>query len=110
MLRDVEDVCKDHLRNGSSAVCRNIGDDDTPFFGSFGIDNVISGGEHSDVFQIGQGGYGFCVEHNFVCQQYVCSGSALQYFGRGGTVVNGAFSQTFQFLPREVSGIGGIAV
>ena len=110
LLGDVEDVREDHLRDGRGAVCRDIGNDDAPLFGSGGIDDVVSGGKYADVFQVGQGCDGRRIEHDFVRQQDICSGCTFKYFGGGGTFVNGTFAQAFQFVPGEVSGVGGVAV
>ena len=104
-LGDVEDVGKNHLRNGRGAVCRDVGDRDTPFFGSGGINDVVSGGKYADVFQLGQGCDGCCIEHYFVRQQDVCSGSTFKHFGRGGTVVNGTFAQALQFVQERSPGL-----
>ena len=110
LLGYVEDVRKDHLGYGRGAVCRDVGDDNAPFFGSGNIDNVVSGGKDADVFQMGQRSYGICVEHNFIGQQNIRSGSAFRNFRRCSAVVNNALSQTFQFVPGKISGIGGITV
>ena len=57
LLGDIQDMCKYHLSYGSGAVCGNIGNNDTAFFGSSRIDNVVSGSQYTDIFQFGQGSH-----------------------------------------------------
>ena len=47
-MRQFQQQREDRLRNRVSAVCRNIRDDDAPFFGSGNIHNIISGRKDAD--------------------------------------------------------------
>ncbi len=110
LLGDVQNVGKDHLGNRVGAIGRDVGDDDAMFFGSGGVYNVISGGKHTDVLQFGQCSHVFGSEHGFIGQQDFCTGSAFQYFSGSGTVVDATFTQSLQFVPAKVAGVGGIPV
>ena len=110
LLGDVQNMGKDHLGNGVGAVGGNIGDNDAAFFGSGGVYDVVSGSQHTDVFQFGQCRHVLGGEHGFVGQQDFCTSGAFQYFRRGGAVVDGALAQGLQFVPAKVAGVGGIAV
>ena len=110
LLGDIQDVGKDHLGYGVGAVGGNIGDNDAAFFGSGGVYDVVSGSQHTDVFQFGQCRHVLGGEHGFVGQQDFCTSGAFQYFRRGGAVVDGALAQGLQFVPAKVTGVGGIAV
>ena len=110
LLGDVQNMGKDHLGNGVGAVGGNIGDNDAAFFGSGGVYDVVSGSQHTDVFQFGQCRHVLGGEHGFVGQQDFCTSGAFQYFRRGGAVVDGALAQGLQFVPAKVTGVGGIAV
>ena len=74
LLGDIQDMCKYHLSYGSGAVCGNIGNNDTAFFGSSRIDNVVSGSQYTDIFQFGQGSHVVCIDDYLVSQNYFCTG------------------------------------
>ena len=61
-----------YKENGT--VCGNIGNNDTVFFGSSRIDNVVSGSQYTDIFQFGQGSHVVCIDDYLVSQNYFCTG------------------------------------
>ena len=110
LLSDIQYVSKYHLSYGGSAICRNVGDNDTSFTGGSYVYYVVACSQHADIFQIGQGSHHFAVDHYFIGEEGFCTGSTFQYFSGGGTVINYAFAQLFQLIPAKITGICGVTV
>ena len=107
---DVEDVGEGELRHAVGAVGGDVGDDDAALAGGGGVDHVVARGEHADVAQLWQLCHRGVVDDHFVGEQDVGILGPLQQLGGGGAVVDRQLAQGMHALPRDVAGIGSIAV
>ena len=92
LLGDVQDMCKYHLSDRGSAVCRDIGDDDAAFTGGVDVYHVVACSHHADVFQIGQGSHCLAVDHYLIGKDGFCTGSTFKNFAGSGAIIDRALA------------------
>ena len=90
---DGEHVCDSVLRHALGAVCGDVGDDDAAVACRLCVDDVISGGEHSYVFQVLQFPDEFCVEYHLVGEYDIGLLASQIYLVFCRTVVDGDITQ-----------------
>ena len=106
----LEQQCKGHLRHRLGAVAGDIGHRNIAGGRCAGVYDIITGGEHADIAQLGQGlddlgGYEcFISEHNFR------AGSPFGYLRGRCAIVYGQVAQRAQRVPRQIARIQGVAV
>ena len=109
-LSDVQDMGKNHLSDGGSAVGGDIGYGNATLFGCGNIDDVISGGYYANILQVGQGCHVFCRDHHLVGKNRFCILRAFKYLVGSRAVIDFTLTQSSQFVPVQISGVGGITV
>jgi len=85
-------MCKYHLSDRGSAVCRDIGDDDAAFAGGVDVYHVVACSHHADVFQIGQGSHCLAVDHYLIGKDGFCTGSTFKNFAGSGAIIDRALA------------------
>ena len=68
VLGQIEQMRKYHLCNRIGAISRHIGHRDIVILRCINIDNVVTCGEHTDIFELWQAVHDFPRQHDFVGQ------------------------------------------
>ena len=77
VLCKVQHVSENHLRNGRRGVGRYVCDRHATSTGCSEVDDVVAGGQHTDVFEIGQAADVPGIEHGLVGEHDLGIGSSI---------------------------------
>jgi hypothetical protein len=98
----VAGVVADLQKQGDSKLAHRVGSvggdiryHDPPCFGGITIDDIITGGQDADVFDIFAGGQGLFCYRRFVQNNRFRAADALDCFFRRSPIINGKFPQFF---------------
>ena len=103
-------VGKNHLHDRRGAVRRDIRNHDAALRRRRGVNDVVPRGEDADVAEPRQCLHQRTGDGYFVGQDDVRILRPLEDLAGGGAVVNCAFAQGFERLPREVAGVEGVGI
>ena len=96
VLGQVEHVREDYLRYGRRGVGRDVRDRDATGTGGSEVDDVVAGGQHADVLEIGQAADALSIQHGFVGKHDLGIGCPLGDQPGRGTVVGLHLAKRFE--------------
>lgn len=105
-----QNMSEDHLGDRLGAVGGNVGYGDGAGSGGVEVHDVYAGGEDADVFELGEGSDGVCVEDDFVGQDDVGCRAPFDDFVESSAVVDGAVAKRAEGFPGEVSRVEGVSI
>ena len=107
---DIQYMREHHLRHALGAVCRNIGDGDSEFARGFYVNSVESCGKHSDILQARKLRKNGGIEHRLVSHHGIRISNAADHVFCGSARIDSKFSEFSKRFPRQVTGIGTMAI
>jgi len=109
-FEEIEDDGENEFRHGIGAVNGDVGNGDVMLGGIVGIDDVVSGREDGNEFEIRKLGEGCRVQRAFVGENDIGIFRALNDLVDRGARINGEFAEFLNFSPRVVAGVESMAI
>ena len=113
MLRAVrhrQQVRKHHLRHTLCAIGRHIGHRDASLMRSLNVHHIVARRQHTYIFKMLKLCHLLSANHHLIGQHDLSLSSSRYRLTRAGTVVHRHLAHCLQFIPRQIAGIGTIAV
>ena len=108
--RQGEHVREDSLRYSRRGVGRDVRDRDATGTGGSEVDDVVAGGQHADVLELGQAADALGIQYGFVDKHDLGIGCPLGDQPGRGTVVGLHLAKRFEGSPVEVTGVGRVCI
>ena len=110
LIGDVQYMRESHLHHAVGTIRGDIRHHDATPVGRFNVHHIITSGKHTDIFQFWQLGHHFVGDIHFIDQYGIGFLGALYHVFGGCSGINSEIAKSLECLPRQISGVGGIAV
>jgi len=110
MMGDFQKQGKGELGDGIGAVGRDVANRNTLFFRRLGIDYIVAGGEHPDIFDVGSLLYNLPAQWSLVGDDDIGITDTRENILFLGSIVDGQGPKLGKAVPTQVSRVFGIAI
>jgi len=109
-FEEIKNDRKHEFRHGIGAVDGDVGYRDAMLGGVVGVDDVVSGREDGNEFEIRKLGEGCRVQRAFVGENDIGIFRPLNDLADRGARINGELAEFLNFSPRVVAGVESMAI